>query len=124
MFSTKLISALAILVAAATVSAAGKVEHPSQGETWVRRQLRTIQWSTEGLPQTNMTGDILLGYLLPGSDDQHLDYDHPVAKDVPLLAGMVVVPVPDVQPGTNYIIEMFGSPEYTSDTFTILDLDL
>ncbi|KAI0759886.1 hypothetical protein BD413DRAFT_496034 [Trametes elegans] len=121
MFSTKLVAVFATLFAAAASVSAGtdKVIHPSNGEVWVLSQLRTIQWDTTDIPSTNATGDILLGYHQANSNDKHLDYDHPVAKDVPLLAGFVVVPVPAVEPRGDYFIQLFGSEDYESQDFII-----
>ena len=76
MFSTKLVAVFATLFAAAASVSAGtdKVLHPKSGEPWVMGQLRTVEWDTTGIPPTNATGDILLGYHQANSKDKHLDY--------------------------------------------------
>ncbi|KAI0781501.1 hypothetical protein BD413DRAFT_31492 [Trametes elegans] len=125
MFSTKLFAALATLVAAAasaSAAAPSKVLHPALNETWVIHQARRIVWDTSDIPDTTITGDILLGYRQPNSNDEHLDTEHPVATNVPITAGEVVVPVPEVAEGSTYFVKLFNSDDYVSDQFIIKSL--
>jgi len=67
----------------------------------------------------NATGRLVLGY--EQNDSENLDYEYPLATGFPLEAGSMNVIVPDVQPGNNYIVVLFGDSGNASPEFTIVE---
>jgi len=97
-----------------------KILAPDHSDVWKRGSTVKISWDTSHPPQhaTNSQGTIYLGHL-EGGTNEHLDIDHPLAKDVSLAQGNVEVKVPNVDPGNNYIIVLMGDSGNRSPTFEI-----
>ncbi|KAI0773222.1 hypothetical protein BD413DRAFT_492187 [Trametes elegans] len=122
MFSTKLVAALVtLLAAAATASAAdaSKIIRPVRNDEWYIGEQAIVEWDPTELPDTTIGVDIRLGYQYANSHDQHWDESPPLATNVPLLDGAAVVTVPNVEPKGVYMVQVGGSPEYTSPKFLI-----
>ncbi|KAI0632227.1 hypothetical protein C8Q77DRAFT_1158886 [Trametes polyzona] len=126
MFSSKLTASLTLLVAAASTASAMTtavfrpvITSPQAGEFWAHDSDHTVTWDPPVIPAggVEQRGDIWLGYWDPFSVGQHLDFAHPLATNVSVLAGSVDVHIPNPKPRTSYIIVAFESsvmsPEFT-----------
>ncbi|KAJ8080426.1 hypothetical protein PM082_017259 [Marasmius tenuissimus] len=87
-----------------------KITNPTRNNVWIVGLNATIEWDTSKPPQniTNDIGEILLGRFNGTDDNEHLDLEHPLAENFSLLSGSVTVEVPDVEPGEDYFIVLFG----------------
>ncbi|KAJ2981552.1 hypothetical protein NUW54_g10856 [Trametes sanguinea] len=66
-----------------------------------------IVWDVSDRPHevTNYKGKAVLGYLTDGDDNnEHLQFEHPLAEGFNLTAGHVKVRVPDMDPRNEYIV--------------------
>ena len=129
MFANKFAALFTALVAAASVVSAAPAEDfephitaPTAGAVWHIGSTQNVTWDTSNIPPSNVnqTGLILLGYLVNGSEDEHLDgrefsngslntltyslTEHPLAVNFPITAGYASVVVPDVAPRDDYIV--------------------
>ncbi|KAI0659944.1 hypothetical protein C8Q70DRAFT_105287 [Cubamyces menziesii] len=128
MFANKFAALFTALVAAASVVSAAPAEDfephitaPTAGAVWHIGSTQNVTWDTSNIPPSNVnqTGLILLGYLVDGSEDEHLDGQHPLAVNFPITAGYASVVVPDVAPRDDYIVVLFGNSGNASPQFTI-----
>ncbi|KNZ82074.1 hypothetical protein J132_08257 [Termitomyces sp. J132] len=62
---------------------------------------------------------IVLGWVEQGSLNEHLDLDHPLAKDFELSDRRATITVPNVPPKDNYIVVVFGDSGNRSPAFSI-----
>ncbi|KAF7365032.1 hypothetical protein MVEN_00374300 [Mycena venus] len=97
------------------------VTSPDASTRWARQTEVTVTWSISDMPQsiTNPRGRLLLGYLEPGSSNEHLDLDHPLAEGFDIRDGHRTIRVPDVPPRDNYIVVLMGDSGNRSPEFTI-----
>ncbi|KAF7346561.1 hypothetical protein MSAN_01884200 [Mycena sanguinolenta] len=98
------------------------ITSPGASTTWTRQNMVTVTWSTSDIPKsiTNPTGRLLLGYLNPGSSNEHLDLDHPLAEGFDIRDGNRTIRVPNVPPRDNYIVVLIGSSGNRSPEFKIV----
>ena len=79
MIATKVFFALAAI--ATTVSAAAldvispPITSPAAGTVWTIGSAQTVTWDTSAIPPSSagQTAEVVLGFLLDGSIDEHLD---------------------------------------------------
>lgn len=84
------------------------------------RQL--VRWDTDRIPRSKVIADglVILGYLTAGSDDEHLDMDHPLASGFSLADGEVEISIPtNDDPSRHYFIILFGDSGSVAPEFTI-----
>ncbi|KAI0647964.1 hypothetical protein C8Q79DRAFT_925001 [Trametes meyenii] len=91
------------------------VTYPHTGTEWKVGQLHNVTWDTSNAPAniTNKSGRVVL------AKGGVLDYEHPLAKNFDILLGRIEVKVPDVEPGSDYTIVLFGDSGNDSAEFTI-----
>ncbi|KAI0356410.1 hypothetical protein OH77DRAFT_1400550 [Trametes cingulata] len=91
------------------------VTYPHAGTVWKVGQHHNVTWDTSNAPVniTNKLGRVVL------AKGGVLDYEHPLAKDFDILLGRIEVKVPDVKPGHDYTIVLFGDSGNDSHEFTI-----
>ncbi|KAF8895122.1 hypothetical protein BD779DRAFT_702863 [Infundibulicybe gibba] len=94
---------------------------PSAGTVWVVGSEVTVTWDTRDRPKdvTNPTGKLLLGQIVEGDENEHLDFDHPLAAGFDLGDGHVECTVPEVHSGHNYIVVLMGDSGNRSPAFEI-----
>ncbi|KAH8825174.1 hypothetical protein DL96DRAFT_1612175 [Flagelloscypha sp. PMI_526] len=99
------------------------VTKPSKGTVWTVGQKQTVTWDTSVLPEDSKaakpTGNLILGYILDGQVNLHLDIDNPLAENVQLWDGKAEVTVPKVKARSTYIVVLMGSSGNKSAQFTI-----
>ncbi|KAI0766378.1 hypothetical protein BD413DRAFT_152317 [Trametes elegans] len=83
------------------------VTSPAEGDIWKIGENYTVTWDTSSAP-VNITNK---GGLL--------DIENPLAKGFDILQGEVNVTVPDVEPGDDYTVVLFGDSGNNSPQFTI-----
>ncbi|CDO71012.1 hypothetical protein BN946_scf184844.g16 [Trametes cinnabarina] len=119
---------LAAFLAAASVACAAPADDfsppitsPKAGDVWTIGSTQNVTWDTSNIPphNVNQTGLILLGYLEDGSEDEHLDINHPLAVNFPITAGFALVDVPEVKSRDDYVVVLFGNSGNTSPKFII-----
>ncbi|KAJ2991574.1 hypothetical protein NUW54_g8154 [Trametes sanguinea] len=71
------------------------------------------------LELTSLPYEQELTYINDPSGDEHLDFDHPLAANVPITAGSALVTVPDVTPRDDYVVDLYGNSGNISPKFTI-----
>ncbi|OCH88477.1 hypothetical protein OBBRIDRAFT_780108 [Obba rivulosa] len=91
------------------------VTYPHAGTVWYVGQHHNVTWETAGAP-VNITNKIGRVVLAKGGIE---DINHPLATNFSILDGRVVVKVPDVEPGNDYAIVLFGDSGNFSPNFTI-----
>ncbi|KAI0657336.1 hypothetical protein C8Q70DRAFT_1003911 [Cubamyces menziesii] len=91
------------------------VTYPHAGTVWKVGQHHNVTWDTSNAPAqiTNKVGKVVL------AKGGILDYEHPLAKDFDILRGHIEVKVPNVEPGHDYTIVLFGDSGNDSAEFTI-----
>ncbi|KAI0826906.1 hypothetical protein BC628DRAFT_1338730 [Trametes gibbosa] len=91
------------------------VTYPHAGTVWKVGQHHNVTWDTTNAPVniTNKLGKVVL------AKGGRLDYEHPLIKDFDILKGRIEVQVPDVTPGDDYTIVLFGDSGNNSHNFTI-----
>ncbi|KAG7088281.1 hypothetical protein E1B28_012294 [Marasmius oreades] len=102
-----------------------RITSPARGTVWMVGYNATITWDTSNPPQhiTNAIGEIVLGHLNENDSNEHLDLGHPLAEGFDLRSGTVTVKVPEVKPGENYFVVLFGDSGNTSPPFSIEKLE-
>ncbi|KAJ3543206.1 hypothetical protein NM688_g5886 [Phlebia brevispora] len=92
------------------------VLYPHDGTVWAVGQKHNVTWDVSNPPAqiTNPLGEIFLakGGIL-------LDLDQPLAANFSILLGRIEVTVPDVEPGSDYSVVVFGDSGNYSPNFTI-----
>ncbi|KII86651.1 hypothetical protein PLICRDRAFT_113669 [Plicaturopsis crispa FD-325 SS-3] len=98
-----------------------RITSPAFGTTWEVGSQVQVTWDTSDMPAhvTNPKGRLVLGYLKGDDQNEHLDFDHPLADGFDIAQGHVEVEVPEVQAGQNYIVVLFGDSGNRSPSFTI-----
>ncbi|RDX53403.1 hypothetical protein K466DRAFT_561901 [Polyporus arcularius HHB13444] len=136
--STKLIAAFSVVAAAAAaVLAAPAVFDPSgakidivyrphltspvEGDSWPIGSQQTVTWDASDIPPEALyqTGVLLLGHLVDGSSNEHLDIENPLASGFQIKNGAVNVTVPKVFPRSDYIVVLIGDSGNASGKFSI-----
>ncbi|KAF9472236.1 hypothetical protein BDN70DRAFT_818934 [Pholiota conissans] len=101
-----------------------KITSPNAGSVWPIGSTQTVTWDTSDFPPvsqiTNILGKVILGR--DANDSLNLDFDHPLAQNFNLTDGSVKVTVPNVQPGADYLIVLFGDSGNTSPDFSITNI--
>ncbi|KAI9429361.1 hypothetical protein H4582DRAFT_1774995, partial [Lactarius indigo] len=94
-----------------------QITYPKASTTWNVGDKVTVTWDTSGIPpQSNFTGQLLLGYVT--GDSENLGIDHPLAQDFLLSRGSVQITVPNVSGGSHYIVVLFGDSGNAIPQFT------
>ncbi|KAI0754879.1 hypothetical protein C8Q80DRAFT_1216678 [Daedaleopsis nitida] len=92
------------------------VTSPSTGTVWVVGSQQNVTWDISNAPAqiTNPNGQVVL------AKGGLLDIDHPLATNFSIMDGSVPVTVPDVEPGVDYTIVLFGDSGNDSGVFSIV----
>ncbi|KAI0667611.1 hypothetical protein C8Q78DRAFT_981562 [Trametes maxima] len=96
------------------------VTYPHTGTEWKVGQHHNVTWDTSNAPAniTNKSGRVVLAKG-GGPHFFTLETEHPLVKDFDILLGRIEVKVPDVEPGSDYTIVLFGDSGHDSAEFTI-----
>ncbi|KZT73859.1 hypothetical protein DAEQUDRAFT_721322 [Daedalea quercina L-15889] len=88
---------------------------PNASTVWVVGQTYNVTWNTTDAPAhiTNSIGTVVLA--TNGTED----YENPLAANFSILLGSISITVPDVEPGSDYAIVLFGDSGNFSPDFTI-----
>ncbi|KDQ62519.1 hypothetical protein JAAARDRAFT_122290 [Jaapia argillacea MUCL 33604] len=98
-----------------------RIISPSSVTLWLTGTNVTVTWDTSNIPSDFDTkGKLVLGYLDGVDENEHLDIENPLADGFSLIRGYIDVLVPQVDPGSDYIVVLFGDSGNRSSTFTIL----
>ncbi|KAI0673367.1 hypothetical protein C8Q78DRAFT_933550, partial [Trametes maxima] len=98
------------------------IVEPDSDTVWKVGSTFMVTWDVSTRPEhvTNWDGEVVLGYLQDGdSTDEHLDFEHPLARGFNLTQGKVEITVPNVVQSNDYIIVLFGDSGNRSQKFTI-----
>lgn len=81
--------------------------------------------NTDKIKDSNARGKLVLGYKSDDKKDpnEHLDLDHPLARDIKLKNGEYKIKVPNVVGRSTYIVVLFGDSGNASQEFTITNPD-
>ncbi|KAK0221883.1 hypothetical protein IW262DRAFT_1493614 [Armillaria fumosa] len=98
-----------------------KITNPTAGTTWFKDSRVNVTWDTSNAPQnlTNTKGKLVLGFMDGQNDSEHLIMQNPLADGFDILAGTTTFLVPDVTPGQDYIVVLFGDSGNRSPRFEI-----
>ncbi|KAK0187941.1 hypothetical protein F5146DRAFT_1226310 [Armillaria mellea] len=98
-----------------------KITNPTAGTTWFKDSHVNVMWDTSNAPQnlTNTKGKLVLGFMNDQDGNEHLDMQNPLAEGFDIFAGTVSFRVPDVTPGQDYIVVLFGDSGNRSPRFSI-----
>ncbi|KAF8817186.1 hypothetical protein BYT27DRAFT_7229123 [Phlegmacium glaucopus] len=98
-----------------------KITSPTNNTTWIIGSYVTVTWDLHDMPKnvSNQKGSLMLGYLEDGSDDEHLQVEHPLAEGFDIKSGFVSIKCPDVDPDKQYIVVLFGDSGNRSPQFSI-----
>ncbi|PBK74807.1 hypothetical protein ARMSODRAFT_1080491 [Armillaria solidipes] len=98
-----------------------KITNPTASTTWFKDSRVNVTWDTSNVPQnlTNTKGKLVLGFMNGRDDNEHLDMQNPLAEGFDILAGTASFLVPDVTPGQDYIVVLFGDSGNRSPKFKI-----
>ncbi|THH28624.1 hypothetical protein EUX98_g5564 [Antrodiella citrinella] len=101
---------------------APRITEPKTTTVWTSGYMAVVRWDTSDPPKsiTNRNGKLVLGYM-DETGDEHLflAQDKPLATNFNIMAGYAEVEVPQVPPGKNYIVILFGDSGNRSPEFTI-----
>ncbi|KAJ8469954.1 hypothetical protein ONZ45_g16712 [Pleurotus djamor] len=94
---------------------------PTHGTVWKPHSHVTVRWNANGIPKNaSPKGKLVLGWQDHPGGSEHLNLSHPLASGIDLRKGMTTVIAPEVAPGNNYIVALFGDSGNISPSFTIL----
>ncbi|KAI0712265.1 hypothetical protein C8Q76DRAFT_482408 [Earliella scabrosa] len=95
------------------------VTSPSTGTVWTIGSQQNVTWDATNPPAqvTNPIGRVVL------AKAGRLDFENPIASNFSIFDGFVTVTVPDVEPGTDYTVVLFGDSGNNSEEFTIVSAD-
>ena len=95
------------------------VTSPTTGDQWSIGSQQNVTWDTSDAPEsiTNRQGQVVL------AKSGLLDVEHPLASGFDILQGWITVTVPDVTPGDDYTIVLFGDSGNDSGVFSIVSSD-
>ncbi|TCD69261.1 hypothetical protein EIP91_008196 [Steccherinum ochraceum] len=98
-----------------------RILDPRSTSVWVAGQSALVRWDTSDPPSsiTNRNGKLVLGYMDEHTANEHLFLDQPLATNFDIMKGFQKVRVPQVPPGNNYIVVLFGDSGNRSPEFTI-----
>ncbi|KAH8093882.1 hypothetical protein BXZ70DRAFT_1010210 [Cristinia sonorae] len=98
-----------------------RISDPRTATTWIAGSTAVVKWDTSDPPRsiTNRSGKLVLGYIDARTDNEHLFLDNPLAANFDIMRGSIKVRVPQVPPGNNYIVVLFGDSGNRSPEFTI-----
>jgi len=90
---------------------------PNSSTVWVVGQTYNVTWNTTDAPEhiTNSIGRVVLA--TNGSED----YENPLAANFSILLGSIPITVPNIEPGSDYAIVLFGDSGNFSPTFNVTD---
>ncbi|KAJ7677472.1 hypothetical protein B0H17DRAFT_1207028 [Mycena rosella] len=92
------------------------VLYPRNGTVWRVGEHHNVTWDISNAPE-HITNNI--GMVILCRDHELLDLDRPLAKNFNILIARHEIVVPDVEPGNNYRILVFGDSGNTGEMFTI-----
>ncbi|KAJ7288145.1 hypothetical protein C8J57DRAFT_1115512 [Mycena rebaudengoi] len=92
------------------------ITSPTSTTVWTVGEVETVTWDATGIPP-GVKGMIMLGYLNPGSTNEHLNAT--LASGFNLTDEKVDVTVPAVVGRKSYIVVLFGDSGNISDEFEI-----
>ncbi|KAH9480200.1 hypothetical protein JR316_0006798 [Psilocybe cubensis] len=97
------------------------ITNPTGRTVWIGGTDVVVTWDHDDMPAkpANPKGTLLLGYLDDGSEDEHLDVEHPLAADFDLKKGFVTFKCPEVVEREQYIVVLVGNSGNRSPTFKI-----
>ncbi|KAF9267299.1 hypothetical protein L218DRAFT_855737 [Marasmius fiardii PR-910] len=100
-----------------------RITNPTGDTVWTVGLNATITWDMSSMPKniTNSNGEVVLGHLNGTDSNEHLDLRHPLAEGIDLHSGNVTIIIPEVEPGENYFVVLFGDSGNRSPPFTIQD---
>ncbi|KAJ6525283.1 hypothetical protein DFH09DRAFT_1095749 [Mycena vulgaris] len=92
------------------------VLYPRNGTVWHIGKRYNVTWDITHAPE-HITNNI--GMVILCRDHELLDLDRPLAKNFNILTARQEIVVPNVKPGHNYRILVFGDSGNTGEMFTI-----
>ncbi|KAN0118572.1 hypothetical protein V8E52_004995 [Russula decolorans] len=96
------------------------ITSPTAETVWIPGSIQLVTWDTSLVPSNGtFPGMLVLGNQTITPDSENLDFYHPLATNFSLLDGSVNVTCPNVSPGNNYIVVLFGDSGNASPLFTI-----
>ncbi|KAF8895152.1 hypothetical protein BD779DRAFT_1668489 [Infundibulicybe gibba] len=118
-FILTILAALAIVSAAPTAARdvfVPPVLTPCEGAIWKIGSQQNVTWNVTEPPKmiTNRKGMIVLSY------GGRLNLTHPLATNFDILDGNRIVEVPDVKPGDDYKVVVFGDSGNSGQRFSIV----
>ncbi|KAG5716643.1 hypothetical protein E4T56_gene16376 [Termitomyces sp. T112] len=98
-----------------------KITSPVETTTWNVGHQAVVTWDLHDIPKESwkQKSMIVLGWVEQGNLNEHLDLDHPLAKDFELSDRRATITVPNVPPKDNYIVVVFGDSGNRSPAFSI-----
>ncbi|KAF8133805.1 hypothetical protein EV363DRAFT_935584 [Boletus edulis] len=96
------------------------ITSPTAGVVWPAGSKQNVTWLTNNIPPEaqNYTLAVLLGFF--ANDSENLDIKHPLATQVPIMQGSVIVTLPpNATYRTNYTVVVIGDSGNASPPFTI-----
>jgi hypothetical protein len=119
--SVVLFALLSTLAAAAPIDIASRdvfvppILYPKAGTVWKVGQHHNVTWSVKDAPTqiTNAVGQVFL------RQNGLTQLDSPLAEGFNILDGRVEIKVPNVKPGKDYQLVLFGDSGNFSPSFTI-----
>ena len=118
----KLISILSIISVVQCIIVNPKIFVPNNQTVWYVGCQADIAWDTSqivttGPLQTETSGPIMLGYIIPPNPSEHLFLT--LVPNVNLTLGFAHITVPNVPTRNDYIVVVFGDSGNASPPFTI-----
>ncbi|KAJ7134794.1 hypothetical protein C8R44DRAFT_609652 [Mycena epipterygia] len=92
------------------------VLYPRNGTVWHVGERHNVTWDVSNAPE-HITNNI--GMIILCRNHTLLDLDRPLAKNFNILIAHHEIVVPDVEPGDDYQILVFGDSGNTGEVFTI-----
>ncbi|KAF8158534.1 hypothetical protein B0H34DRAFT_656811 [Crassisporium funariophilum] len=98
-----------------------KIKSPTNATVWTMGSDVVVTWDLHDMPEkkTNPKGTLILGHMEEGSDDEHMDLEHPLARDFDIAEGSVNFKCPKVDASKQYIVVLFGDSGNRSPAFKI-----
>jgi len=97
------------------------ITSPVAGQVWTIGSQQTVTWETDFIPSfaDSQTGILDLGTIDPSTGNENLNTTDHLADSFLLTDGAITITVPDVTPGDDYILVLFGDSGNRSPAFTI-----
>ncbi|KAF5374134.1 hypothetical protein D9615_008889 [Tricholomella constricta] len=98
-----------------------RITNPATDTAWAPGSKVTVTWDLHDMPEkiSQEKSKVILGWIEPGSMNEHLDLEHPLAEGFSIRQGHASFIVPKVPPRNNYIVVVFGDSGNRSPTFRI-----